>query len=117
MSGRTLPLYCTLILITMHSHQSYPNITTVIHSYEYSTTIDNISTIETYMNRGLGKIVKCTLVYCIISLIVMQGYFKKKTQNAPRPEHPPVVGGKKQTQGTREAWDTTQFLEFITLHL
>ena len=28
----------------------------------------------------------------------MQGYFKKKTQNAPRPsEHPPVVGGKKQT--------------------
>ena len=28
----------------------------------------------------------------------MQGYFKKKTQNAPRPsEYPPVVGGKKQT--------------------
>ena len=28
----------------------------------------------------------------------MQGYFKKKTQNLPRPsEHPPVVGGKKQT--------------------
>ena len=24
----------------------------------------------------------------------MQGYFKKKTQNTPRPsEHPPVVGG------------------------
>ena len=41
----------------------------------------------------------------------MQGYFKKNTQNAPRPsEHPPVVGGKKQTQNTREAWDTTQFL-------
>ena len=36
----------------------------------------------------------------------------------PRPsEHPPVVGGKKQTQNTREAWDTTQFLEFVTLHL
>ena len=35
MSGRSPPLYCTLILITMHSHQSYPNITTVIHSYEY----------------------------------------------------------------------------------
>ena len=47
MSGRSPPLYCTLILITMHSHQSYPNITTVIHSYEYSTTVDN-STIETY---------------------------------------------------------------------
>ena len=48
----------------------------------------------------------------------MQGYFEKKTQNAPRPsEHPPVVGGKKQTQNTREAWDTTQFLEFVTLHL
>ena len=38
----------------MHSHQSYPNITTVIHSYEYSTTVDN-STIETYRNRGLGN--------------------------------------------------------------
>ena len=26
----------------------------------------------------------------------MQGYFKEKTQNAPRPsEHPPVVGGEK----------------------
>ena len=35
MSGRSPPLYCTLILITMHSHQSYPNnLTTVIHSYE-----------------------------------------------------------------------------------
>ena len=42
------------ILITMHSHQSYPNITTVIHSYEYSPTID-ISTIKAYTNRGLGK--------------------------------------------------------------
>ena len=66
MSGRSPPLYCTLILITMHSHQSYPNITTVvilrrsryiqiflyIHSYEYSTTVDN-STIETYRN-GAG---------------------------------------------------------------
>ena len=30
MSGRNPPLYCTLILITMHSHQSYPNLTTVI---------------------------------------------------------------------------------------
>ena len=46
--------YCTLILITMRSHQSYHNITTVIHSCEYSTTVDN-STIETYRNRGLGK--------------------------------------------------------------
>ena len=30
MSGRSPPLYCTLILITMRSHQSYPNITTVV---------------------------------------------------------------------------------------
>ena len=44
----------TGILITMHSHQSYPNITTVTHSYEYSPTIDN-STITTYTNRGLGN--------------------------------------------------------------
>ena len=27
------------------------------------------------------------------------------------------MGGKKQTENTREAWDTTQFLEFVTLHL
>ena len=71
MSGRSPPLYCTLILITMHSHQSYPNITTVIHSYEYSTTVDN-STIGTYMERGL--------VYYIISLIVMQGFLRKNTE-------------------------------------
>ena len=49
MSGRSPPLYCTLILITMHSHESYPNITTVTYGYEYSTTVDN-STIETYRN-------------------------------------------------------------------
>ena len=36
----------------MHSHQSYPNTTTVIHSYEYNHTIDN-STIETSRSRGL----------------------------------------------------------------
>ena len=54
----------------------------------------------------------------------MQGYStkkeKKKKKNEPRlSEHPPVVGGKnkKQTQNTRETWDTTQFLEFVTLHL
>ena len=55
MSGRCLPLYqvlCTLILITMHSHQSYPNITTaVIHSYEYVVVVvftltDRASTIH-----------------------------------------------------------------------
>ena len=51
MSGRSPPLNCTLILITMRSHQAYHNITTVIHSYEYSTTVD-ISTMETYRNRG-----------------------------------------------------------------
>ena len=72
MSRRNAPLYCTLILITMHSHQSYPNITTVIHSYEYGPTIDN-STIKSYTNRGL---VNSTLVYCIISLFVMLGYSK-----------------------------------------
>ena len=56
MSGRSPPLYCTLILITMHSHQSKPNIPTVVHSYEDNSTnnVDN-STIERYKNRGLGK--------------------------------------------------------------
>ena len=95
MSGRSPPFYCTLILSTMHSHQSHPNITTVvIHSYEYSMSIKVPS-----RHTGIGawdNSKMYILVYCIISLIVMQGYFKKKTQNAPRPsEHPPVVGGKK----------------------
>ena len=60
MSGRSPPLYCVLIIITMHSHQSEPNITTddVVHSYKYSTNVDN-STIESYKNKGLGKQVKC----------------------------------------------------------
>ena len=52
----------------------------------------------------------------MISLIVMQGYFtkKKKKKNEPRlSEHPLVVGGGKQTQNTREAWDTTQFLVVV----
>ena len=84
MSGRIPPLYCTLIFITMHSHRSHLNITTVIHtgSYEYTTTtIDTInSTLKAYRNRGLGKIVKCTLVCCIISLIVMQGYYTNNTE-------------------------------------
>ena len=49
----TVILY-TLILITMHSNQSLPNTTTVVHSYEDSTNIDN-STIEPYKKKGLGK--------------------------------------------------------------
>ena len=36
----------------MHSHQSYPNLTTGIHSYEHIPTID-ISTIKTYTSRGV----------------------------------------------------------------
>ena len=43
-----------LYTYTMHSHQSLVNITTVVHSYEDSTNVDN-STIEPYKNRGLGK--------------------------------------------------------------
>ena len=53
MSGKSPPLYCTgiLELITMHSHQSYLIITTVIHSYEYSTAVDTINnTLKTYRN-------------------------------------------------------------------
>ena len=33
-------LCCTLILITMQRHQSRPNTTTVVHSYEDSTNVD-----------------------------------------------------------------------------
>ena len=46
-------------------------------------------------------IVRCTLVYCIILLIVMQGYFTKKRKknertNEPKPsEHPPRLWGEK----------------------
>ena len=40
--------------ITMHNHQSQPNIPTAVHSHEDSTNTDN-STIEPYRNRGLGK--------------------------------------------------------------
>ena len=42
MSGRNLPLYCTLILIAMQSHQSQQNINTVVHSEEDGTNnVDN----------------------------------------------------------------------------
>ena len=54
----------TVILYTYINHHAQPPIilqpnhsntlTTVIHSYEYSPTID-ISTIKTYTNRGLGR--------------------------------------------------------------
>ena len=68
MSGRSPPLYCTLIiLITMHSHQSYPNITTaVINSYEYRVVL--LSIIVPSRHRGIGAWViskMYTLVYCV----------------------------------------------------
>ena len=51
----------------------------------------------------------------------MQGYFtrkkKKKKERTQTFWASPGCGGKKQAQNTREAWDTTQFLEFVTLHL
>ena len=45
----------TAILYTyINLHAGTPVIiTTVLHGFEYSTTVDN-STIETYRNRGLG---------------------------------------------------------------
>ena len=116
MSGRSPPLYCTLILITMHSHQSYPNITTVIHSYEYSTTVDN-STIETYRNRGLGKSkMYISILYNIIHCHARVFYGKKRT-NLDLLSITRLWGEKTNTQTTREAWDTTQFSDFVTLHL
>ena len=66
MSGRSPPLYCTLILITMHSHQSYSNITTVIHSYEYSPTVDNskmyTSILYNFLNRHADSHVQLIIV-------------------------------------------------------
>ena len=76
MSGRSPPLYCTLILITMRSHQSDHNITTVVihtSSYEYSTTVNN-SAIETSY-RNIGAWVNSNFYTSILyNLIVMQGY-------------------------------------------
>ena len=87
----------TAILYTyinhMHSHQSYPNITTVIHSYEYSTTVDN-STIETY-STGIEPWVKGKMYTSILYNIINchARVFKKKNQNTPRPsKHPPGKG-------------------------
>ena len=72
MSGRSPPLYCTLILVTMRSHQSYHNITTVIHSYEYSTLL---SIIVPSRHTGIGAWVNSKLYISILyNLIVMQGY-------------------------------------------
>ena len=48
----------TVILYTYINHHAQPpikpNLTTVVHSYEDSTNVDN-RTIEPYKNRGLGK--------------------------------------------------------------
>ena len=47
----------------------------------------------------------------------MQGYFKEKIRTDLDLLSIPRLWGEKQTQNTREAWDTTQILEFVTLHL
>ena len=61
MSGRSPPLFCTLILITMHSHRSYPNITTVMHSY----SIVLLSIIVPSSHTGIGAWVNSKM-YTII---------------------------------------------------
>ena len=78
MSGRSPPLYCTLILITMRSHQSYHNITTVIHSYEYSLVL--LSIIVPSRHTGIGAWVNSKLYTTSIlyNLILMQGYLLYK---------------------------------------
>ena len=78
MSGRSPPLYCTLILITMRSHQSYHNITTVIHSYEYSIVL--LSIIVPSRHTGIGAWVNSKLYTTSIlyNLILMQGYLLYK---------------------------------------
>ena len=78
MSGRSPHRYTVhILIIAMRSHQSYPNIPTVIHSYEYSTII--MSIIVPSRHTGIGAWVNSNLytinsIYCIISLIFMQGY-------------------------------------------
>ena len=82
MSGRSPPLYCTLVLITMRSHQSYHNITTVIHSYEYfslkyivTSIVLLLSIIVPSRHTGIGAWVNSKLYTSILyNLILMQGY-------------------------------------------
>ena len=47
----------------------------------------------------------------------MQGYFQEKIRTHLDLLSIPRLLGKKQKQNTREAWDTTQFLDFVTLHV
>ena len=77
MSGRSPPLYCTLILISMHSHQSYPNITTVIHSYE-SIVLLSIIVPSRHTGIGLwvnGKLYTISILYNIIKCHARENFF------------------------------------------
>ena len=55
---------------------------------------------------------KNSKILVLIQLIVMQGYLKEKIRTHLDLLSIPQLWGKKQTQDTRDAWDTTQFLEF-----
>ena len=96
MSGRSPPLYCTLILVTMRSHQSYHNITTVvIHSYEYSTTLPIIVPSR---HTGIGAWVNSKLYTSILyNLILMQGYCTN-TEYTGSLGCNPVMGGKQMSK-------------------
>ena len=86
----------------MHSHQSYPNITTVIGAFRFFfkyirvvTSIVLLSIIVPSRHTGIGAWVNSKMYTSILYNIINchARVFYRKNQNAPRPsEHPPVVG-------------------------
>ena len=99
MSGRSPPLYCTLILITMHSHQSYPNITTVIHSY--ATTI--LSIIVPSRHAGIEAWVNSKMYISILYNIInchARVFYEKNRTNLDLLSIPRLWGEKTNTEYT-----------------
>ena len=76
--------------------------------------------ITTTTDSSLDSKMYISILYNIINCPARVFYEKKKKNertNLDLLSIPRGCGGKKQTQDTREAWDTTQFLEFVTSHL
>ena len=91
MSGRSPPLYCTFILITMHSQYMV-------------TSIVLLSIIVPSRHTGIGAWVNSKMYISILYNTINchpTVFTKKKKKNGPKPsEHPPVVGEKTNTEYT-----------------
>ena len=79
MSGRSPPLYCTLMLITMHSHQSYPNITCLVslHGDECSVQHNSgfLPDIILLTQRYTGTRLNATKRFCLVQPIILPKRF------------------------------------------